>query len=97
MKMTTRAAPGVYSAVLPVVDGFTPVRVERLADPAGGASTGLWTAVSGTVQVDIANIPDGSATYGVASGRVDAQLALTSGAQPIDLNGTWGCSFSVHV
>lgn len=97
VKMTTGATPGVFSAVVPAVEGVTPVRVERLANSGGGAVTGLWTSTSGTVRVDVADTRAGSATYGVASGRVDTQLALTNGAQPIDLHGTWGCSHSINV
>jgi hypothetical protein len=92
--MTVRASPATYSAVVPILGGVTPVRVERLSAAAGGGMTGRWDAVSGTVSVDVAENVGGPATQGMASGSVSAELTLPDGSESIHVSGTWTCSFS---
>ena len=82
---------GTYAANSPAGNGQAIVRAQRTTRPGGGADSGDWLAVSGTLTVTQAENLGNKADYGVIAGTVDARLAWANGSQPINLQGSWGC------
>ena len=74
-----------------LLSGITPVGIQQSPTSTSGATSGVWSATSGTVVVTAAQQVGQHGRSGQISGTLDVQLAQNGGAKPLHLTGQWAC------